>query len=177
MSRSRGSARKAGTAFETLVAGYLAAHVDDRVERRTRSGAKDRGDISGLRHMGERIVVEVKNCARLDLAGWLAEAEVERRNDDAVAGVVVHKHHGKGRPAEQLVTMTLADFVAVLTAARPEDSGDQGGYWLPSSLTTTSPERNRRRPGTQLPEGPGEASGRPATPGATICGGGEGRSR
>lgn len=55
MSRSRASARRAGTAFETAVARFLARELrDDRVERRARTGAKDRGDISGLRHMGER---------------------------------------------------------------------------------------------------------------------------
>lgn len=123
MSRSRASARKAGSAFETLVAGYLATHVDDRVERRARTGSKDRGDISGLRHMGERIVVEVKNCHRLDLAGWAAEAEVERGNDDAVAALVIHKRHGKANPAEQLVTLRLVDFVALLTGTRPEAGG------------------------------------------------------
>jgi hypothetical protein len=122
MSRSRASARKAGSTFETLIADYLAEHVDDRIERRTRNGAKDRGDISGLRHMGERVVIECKDTARLDLAGWLAEAETERGNDDAVAALVVHKRHGKADPAEQLVTMRLLDLVALLTGTRPQDA-------------------------------------------------------
>lgn len=120
MTRSRATARKAGSAFESEVVAYLAAHVDDRIERRARNGSKDRGDVSGLRHMGERVVVECKNHARLDLAGWLAEAEVERGNDDAVAGLVVHKRHGKAEPAEQLVTLRLVDLVALLTGERPE---------------------------------------------------------
>ncbi len=119
--RSRASARKAGTSFETVVASYLAEHVDDRIERRTRNGSKDRGDVSGLRHMGGRIVVECKNTARLNLSGWLAEAETERGNDDAMAAVVVHKRHGKAAPGEQLVTMRLADLVALLTGSRPEE--------------------------------------------------------
>lgn len=118
MTRSRATARKAGSAFESEVVAYLAAHVDDRIERRARNGSKDRGDVSGLRHMGERVVVECKNHARLDLAGWLAE--VERGNDDAVAGLVVHKRHGKADPAEQLVTLRLVDLVALLTGERPE---------------------------------------------------------
>jgi hypothetical protein len=54
VSRSRKSAKNAGTWLETTVAGYLAEHVDDRVERRARNGAKDRGDISGLRTVGGR---------------------------------------------------------------------------------------------------------------------------
>lgn len=121
--RSRTSAKAAGTRMESLVAAYLSEHVDDRIERRARTGGKDRGDISGLRHMGERVVVEVKNCARLELGKWLTEAEIERGNDDAVSALVIHKRHGKGQPGDQLVTMTLADLVALITGTRPE--GDQ----------------------------------------------------
>ena len=115
MSRTRRSARQAGTRFESLIVAYLAAHVDDRIERRRLSGSKDRGDVSGLRHMGGRIVVECKDTARINLAGWAAEAEIARGNDDALAGIVVHKRHGRGRAAEQWVTMTLADLVSLLT--------------------------------------------------------------
>ena len=118
MTRNRASAKAAGTRMETLVATYLAAHVDDRIKRRTRNGGKDRGDISGLRHMGARVVVEVKSTARPDLAGWAAEAEIERRNDDANAALVIHKRHGKGQPGDQWVTCTLADLVALLNGDR-----------------------------------------------------------
>jgi hypothetical protein len=120
VTRSRASAKKAGSAFETLIAAYLAAHVDDRIERRTRNGSKDRGDISGLRHMGARVVVEAKDYGgRVDVGPWLPEVEVERLNDDAVAGLVVAKRRGKGDPADQLVIMTLADLVALLNGQRP----------------------------------------------------------
>ena len=119
MTRNRKSAKAAGTKFEQDVATYLrlALH-DERIERRARNGNKDRGDISGLIHMGGRIVVECKNTTRTNLAGWATEAEVERGNDDAVAGIVVHKRHGKGQPGDQWVTMTLADFASILTGAR-----------------------------------------------------------
>ena len=119
MTRTRKSAKSAGTKFEQDVATYLrlALH-DERIERRARNGNKDRGDISGLIHMGGRIVVECKNTTRTNLAGWATEAEVERGNDDAVAGIVVHKRHGKGQPGEQWVTMTLADFASILTGSR-----------------------------------------------------------
>lgn len=119
MTRNRATAKKAGTAFETLVVGYLRNVLhDERIERRAKNGAKDRGDVSGLIHMGGRIVVECKNTTRTNLAGWATEAEVERGNDDAVAGIVVHKRHGKGQPGDQWVTMTLADFASILTGAR-----------------------------------------------------------
>lgn len=119
MSRNRTSARKAGAAFERAVADVLAEHVDDRIDRRVKRGQNDRGDIGGLRHMGGRVIVEVKDCARLDLAGWVTEADTERGNDDALAGVVCHKRKGKGDPLDSYVTMTLRDFVALLTGARP----------------------------------------------------------
>lgn len=110
--------RQKGATFETLTAGYLNKHVDDRIERRTKNGSKDRGDIAGLRHLGQRMVIECKNTAKTLLGPWAAEAEVERGNDDALAGVVVHKRHGKGRPEDQWVTMTLGEFVAILNGNR-----------------------------------------------------------
>jgi hypothetical protein len=118
MTRSRTSARAAGTRFETLVADWLAATWDDRIERRARTGAKDRGDIAGLRFAGRRVVVECKDHNRLDLAGWWAEAETERGNDDAVAALVVHKRRGRGKASDQWVTLTLGDLVALLGGPR-----------------------------------------------------------
>lgn len=120
MTRTRSSAKAAGTRTESAVAAYLNCHVDNRIERRRQTGAKDRGDISGLRTThGQRIVVEVKDCARVDIGPWLNEAELERGNDDALAAVVVAKRHGKGAPADLLVMMTLADLTALLTGTRP----------------------------------------------------------
>lgn len=124
MSRSLRSAKAAGSRFERQVADYLRAALDDdRIDRRAKTGAKDRGDIAGLRHMGGRVVVECKNTARWTPGVWLSEAEVERGNDDALAGLVVAKRHGKGDPAEQVVLMTLRDFAALLCGARPEVVG------------------------------------------------------
>ena len=121
MSRNRASAKKAGTAFESLVVAYLAAHVDDRIERRAKSGAKDRGDVSGLRHMGERLVVETKNYGgQLKPTEWTEEAHIEAGNDDALVGIVVAKRRGTSNPGEQWVLMTLADLVALLTGENPE---------------------------------------------------------
>jgi hypothetical protein len=122
MARNRASAKKAGTSFETLVAGYLATHVDDRVERRRLSGSKDRGDISGLRMHGQRVVIECKNTAKINLGSWIAETHTAAGNDDALVGVVVHKRHGKGAAADQWVTLTLADLVALLTGTHPRSA-------------------------------------------------------
>lgn len=110
--------RQKGSTFERLIADYLAAKIDDRIDRRVKNGAKDRGDIAGLRHLGQRIVLECKNTAKMALAGWAAEAEAERQNDDALAGVIIHKRHGKGRPEDQWVTLTLGELVALINGNR-----------------------------------------------------------
>ena len=118
MTRSRATARKAGASFERLVADYLRDVVDDRIDRRAKTGAKDRGDIGGVRIWTQRVVLECKDVSKIALSQWAAEAEAERGNDDALAGVVVHKRRGKGRAADQWVTMTLGDFASLLKGNR-----------------------------------------------------------
>lgn len=116
MTRSRTSARTAGTRFERLVADYLADAVDDRIDRRPRTGVQDRGDISGVRLAGRRLVLECKDVARTALPQWTEEARQEAVNDGALAGLVVHKRRGRGGAGDQWVTMTLADLAAILNA-------------------------------------------------------------
>ncbi len=121
MNRTRASAKAAGTRMETHTADYLAAHVDDRIERRRLSGAMDRGDLSGLRHMGGRIVVEVKDYGGRLLPGpWVDEAHVEMGNDGAIAGLVVAKRRGITDPGSQFVLMTVNDLIGILTGSRPD---------------------------------------------------------
>ena len=119
MTRSRASARAAGARFERSIADWLAEHLDDRIDRRVKTGTKDRGDIGGIRHRGERVVLEIKDTARTDLACWLREAHLEARNEDARIGVVVAKRRGTTNPADQWVHMTLADLAWLLGADHP----------------------------------------------------------
>ncbi|MFJ9315783.1 hypothetical protein ACIRN4_16455 [Pimelobacter simplex] len=119
MTRSPKSARAAGTRFERSIANALAEHVDDRIDRRVKTGNKDRGDIGGLRYAGRRIVIECKDVSRLNLAGWVDEAEIEAGNDDALVGLVVHKRRGHGDALDQYVTCTLRDLIALLIGERP----------------------------------------------------------
>lgn len=107
--------RQKGSTFERTIADYLAAEVDDRIDRRVKTGAKDRGDIGGVRLHGQRVVIECKNVKTMALPQWTREAQIEAGNDDALVGIVVHKRHGKTKPAEQWVSMTVADLVAILT--------------------------------------------------------------
>jgi hypothetical protein len=118
MSRSNSK----GTAFETLIARGLAdALDDDRIERRARTGAKDRGDVGGVRLHGQRVVIECKNEATgkvLKLPEWVKEAQEEAGNDDALVGVVAHKRSGTTDPMRQWVTCTVADLVSILTGVK-----------------------------------------------------------
>jgi hypothetical protein len=121
MSRSRRSAKTAGARFETLIASALAAALDDdRIERRTCNGAKDRGDVTGVRLHGQRVVIEAKDCTAMRLPEWVAEAQIEAGNDDALVGLVVHKRRGVADPMSQWVTCTVADLVAILTGQRAD---------------------------------------------------------
>jgi len=121
MTRSRSSAKAAGTRTERAVADYLAAALaDDRIDRRAKTGAKDRGDIGGVRIHGQRLTVEVKDCARADLAGWIREAHTEAAHDDALAGVVVSKRRGTTNPADWYVHLQLRDLVALITGQPQE---------------------------------------------------------
>lgn len=120
MARNRASAKAAGSRFERQVADYLAENVDDRIDRKVKTGSRDEGDIGGLRHMGQKVCVEVKNTSRINLGVWANEVELQRGHYDAGAGLIVHKRHGKGQPGEQWVTMTLDDFIALLTGQPKE---------------------------------------------------------
>ncbi|WP_420110629.1 hypothetical protein [Pseudactinotalea sp.] len=110
-------ATQKGTEFETQVVGYLQQVFGTRdIVRRAKQGARDTGDIHGLHCRAGRVVAELKNHARMDLAGWLGEAERERGEDDAAVGAVIHKRRGVGvkRMGDQYVTMSLRDFVILL---------------------------------------------------------------
>jgi hypothetical protein len=119
VTRNRASAKKAGTQFERDIADCLAHHIDDRIDRRVKTGAKDKGDISGVRHLGNRVAIECKNVAKLNLSGWVNEADIERGNDDAIAGLVIHKRARHGDPLDQYVTTTVRDLIALMTGDRP----------------------------------------------------------
>ena len=123
-----------GTWFESKAVDWLRrATRRPEIERLPRKGKNDVGDIGGVRALGFAVVVDAKCVAKLDLAGWVqeAQAELENAKHDAalrglpqpIAAVVLHKRKGKGerQMGEQYVTMTAADFVAILTGRRPEE--------------------------------------------------------
>ena len=109
MSRERAK----GTAAETAVVRYLADHGFPYAERRALHGTADKGDVTGL----GPIVLEVKNCARLELAAWLTELEREIVNARANTGAVVAKRRGKTDPAGWYAILPFGDLVELLLEA------------------------------------------------------------
>lgn len=110
------AATRKGHILERQVANHLRVTLaDTRIDIRPKNGTNDRGDIGGVRTIrGSDVVIEVKNHNRMDLAGWVDEAEVERGNADAGGGVVCHKRKGRGAAGDQYVTMTLDTFAWLL---------------------------------------------------------------
>lgn len=121
MSRTRKTARQAGSRFERDIADCLALHVDDRIDRRVKTGAADKGDIAGLRlGNGKRVVIEAKNYGgRYQVGPWLDEADKERLNDGAEVGVVIAKRRGTQDPLQQVAILTVADLIGLIQGERP----------------------------------------------------------
>jgi hypothetical protein len=109
-----------GTAAETAVARYLAAHGFPSAERRALRGIEDAGDITGC----PGICVEVKggeaakNASDLLVTDWLEETEKERLNARADIGVLVLQRRGVGPTnAGRWWAILRLDEVANLAAA------------------------------------------------------------
>lgn len=108
MSRSK----QKGTAFETLVLSAF-RELYPHAERRTLQGKLDKGDLN---LPGETLyIVECKNVTHFNLPEWKREAEAEAANAGVPVGVVVHKRRGNASPWDQWVTMTVFDFLSVLS--------------------------------------------------------------
>jgi hypothetical protein len=79
--------RAKGFTFERAVADVFRAGGFEHAERRPPEGVRDRGDISGV----PQFVIECKAAQRLELAQWLAEAEIEREHAGTRYAAVVVK--------------------------------------------------------------------------------------
>lgn len=72
MSRSRRTAKDAGTRFERLVADYLAGRLGSDIDRQVKTGSHDTGDIRGVSMAGRGIAIECKDYqGRHELPKWI----------------------------------------------------------------------------------------------------------
>lgn len=104
--------RAKGTRGENAVVEALIAAGYVHAERRSLAGVNDKGDITGI--PGWVIEVKYHDSYAGKLAGWVEEAEVERQNAKAFAGVVWHRRKGKGSAADWFVTMSGATFLSLM---------------------------------------------------------------
>lgn len=104
---------KKGTAWESQIISDLKSLGWPYAERRRLNGNADRGDIAGI----PGVVIEAKNCRKVEVAMWIDEANKERQNDSADLGVVWWKRRGKASALDGFVTMDGHTFAALLTAA------------------------------------------------------------
>ena len=119
MARSNASAKKAGSDFERQMADCLALWVDDRIDRKVKTGSFDKGDIASLRMHGQKITVECKNYGgQLKAAEWAAEGAAERINDGGLAWVVLAKRKGTTDPMKQWVLMEMGELIALINGNR-----------------------------------------------------------
>jgi hypothetical protein len=128
VTRNRATAKAAGARFERLIAdGLSEALQDTRIDRKVKTGAKDRGDIANVRHpTGANLVIECKDRGGQFYASeWVGEAEVERINDGALAGIVIAKRKGVTDPMKQYVVMEVSEFVALLRGDRMHMEGKE----------------------------------------------------
>lgn len=107
---SGASSRRKGNRAEVEVVRVLREHgYEAHTSRELRGGTQGGADIVS----DFPAQIEVKNQARLDLAGWWAQAKAQAGD---LPAVVVHKRVGKGRAEDWWVTMdlkTLLKLVAV----------------------------------------------------------------
>lgn len=105
-----------GTNFESLIKNYLIEQGFD-CDRQVLSGNKDVGDLKVWKVDS---VFELKNCVKLNLAGWVTETEVERQNAKKRFGITIFKRKGKGKAGEQYALLPVSQLVEMLKELYPE---------------------------------------------------------
>jgi hypothetical protein len=117
-----------GTGFETQVVDYLKEQGFGGAYRPATSGAKDSGDINGIRRQytmltdGRQAIIQCKNHKTFSLSGWLDDAG-EQAKQEAVGGdalpVVVFKRPGVGTKSlgKTYALLTLEDLAQLLKDA------------------------------------------------------------
>ena len=113
MTRSRKTAKQAGTAWETAIVRTLVERGWVHAERRRLAGAADKGDIAGI----PGIAIEAKNTNRLALSEAVDQANLEAANAGAAHGIAWLKRKGKTSPLDGYVVMDGATFLNLLKEA------------------------------------------------------------
>ena len=105
------NSRRKGARYERDVELWLSSQFGDRITRVNRSGFNGEDfDLDGL------LSIEVKNCQKLELGSWLAQADRDAGPDRIP--IVLHKRRGSSSVADDYVTLTARDLAALLLLER-----------------------------------------------------------
>lgn len=107
------TSRRKGAGHERNLVAWLRARGRPHVERRLAGGPDDRGDVTGW----PGVVVEAKNCQRIDLAGWIDQLEAEVDAADADTGAVIVKRRGTTDVGQHYAVMTVDRWERLMTEA------------------------------------------------------------
>jgi len=80
-----------------------------------RKGSKAELDV--VKYLQTGVCFEIKNRAKMDLAGWVEEMLIETVNAKADTGVVVHKRKGKSDVGQWYATLTFEMYTQLLIQA------------------------------------------------------------
>jgi hypothetical protein len=114
------AARRKGNRAELDVVAALRRHGWQAItSRAARAGTQAGADLI----TDFPLVVEVKDQARMELAGWVDQAVAEAGGSPAC---VVHKRRGKAEAEDWYVTMTFGDMLRWLGSPREGEHGTAG---------------------------------------------------
>jgi len=138
-----------GPDFERVMADWFKDQWSHLIDRRVKTGVRDRGDIGNFHIHGHALTIECKNLKSYDLAEAIREAEKESVNDASLAGIAVVKRRGKRQPGDQYVVMTASVFLTLLKAAmdphwHPTDE-EIHGKWCPGDQSRLGTDHSRHR--------------------------------
>lgn len=105
------SRRKGNRAEVEVVRVLREAGFEAETSRNARGGTQRGEDIVSDFPMS----IEVKNHARIDLAGWWAQAQEQAHGAPAV---VIHKRVGKGQAEDWWATMDLRTLISLLKSIK-----------------------------------------------------------
>jgi len=116
MSRNRNSAKQAGARFERLISDFLRDNLDDRIDRKVRTGARDTGDVANVRDShNRRIVIEIKNYGgRGHPAEGTQKGHQKTEKNDAPLRRRIAKRRGTTNPEKQWAIMEVEDLIKLL---------------------------------------------------------------
>ena len=107
INRMGATERRRGHKAERDVAAFMRDHGWDAVTTRAASGYQHGDDIA----TDAPVSIEVKDCARMELAAWVRQAH---ENANGQPAVVWHKRRGVADPGDWYVTMTGNDLIELL---------------------------------------------------------------